>query len=297
MPDNNQSDKIASLLSMLDAEEEITEKNRQSEPQGYESYEDNTDDFDIDDYEDYEEEKPAPVKEQVIMKTPGPASITSQGTPVANAVVGNNRSDEDYDEDDYTEDEYSNDSLSNTSAPAGQKVQVNQPAAAQNVQQSNAVNNKQSVQAADNSQLKPSIADNIMNGIKGNGGLGGIAGKIGNINLKRPDNTVGEQNTLSANEMDNVINDSSSQYAGNGLSSNPVFDVFTSKQKKLDKMEEDRVMSQAYNPNSDGYYDDRLPKLVDEVMAASIGSVILKIGLAVICVAAVIVYCIYFVGI
>lgn len=50
-----------------------------------------------------------------------------------------------------------------------------------------------------------------------------------------------------------------------------------------------------YDPNYDGYYDDRLPAILDEVTKTSHLDVILKIALAVICIAALIVYCIFYV--
>ncbi len=50
-----------------------------------------------------------------------------------------------------------------------------------------------------------------------------------------------------------------------------------------------------YDPNFDGYYDDRLPALLDEVTKASHFDVFLKIGLSVVCIAALITYCIFYV--
>lgn len=50
-----------------------------------------------------------------------------------------------------------------------------------------------------------------------------------------------------------------------------------------------------YDPNNDGYYDDRLPAILDEVTKTSHLDVILKISLAVVCIAALIVYCIFYV--
>lgn len=51
----------------------------------------------------------------------------------------------------------------------------------------------------------------------------------------------------------------------------------------------------AYDPNFDGYYDDRLPAILDEVTKTTHVDVILKISLAIICIAALITYCIFYV--
>lgn len=50
-----------------------------------------------------------------------------------------------------------------------------------------------------------------------------------------------------------------------------------------------------YNPNHDGYYDDRLPAILDEVTKTSHMDVILKISLSAVCIAALITYCIFYV--
>ncbi len=50
-----------------------------------------------------------------------------------------------------------------------------------------------------------------------------------------------------------------------------------------------------YDPNYDGYYDDRLPAILDEVTKTTHVDVILKISLAIICIAALITYCIFYV--
>ena len=52
-----------------------------------------------------------------------------------------------------------------------------------------------------------------------------------------------------------------------------------------------------YDPNFDGYYDDRLPAILDEVTKTSHLDVILKTVLAVICLAAVITYCIFYLNV
>ena len=49
-----------------------------------------------------------------------------------------------------------------------------------------------------------------------------------------------------------------------------------------------------YNPNHDGYYDDRLPALLDEVTRTSHLDVYLKIALSISCIAALITYCIFY---
>ncbi len=49
-----------------------------------------------------------------------------------------------------------------------------------------------------------------------------------------------------------------------------------------------------YDPNADGYYDDRLPALLDEVTKTTHIDVILKISLSFVGVAALIVYCIFY---
>ena len=51
----------------------------------------------------------------------------------------------------------------------------------------------------------------------------------------------------------------------------------------------------AYDPNHDGYYDDRLPAILDEVTKTSHLDVILKISLSAVCIAALITYCIFYV--
>lgn len=51
----------------------------------------------------------------------------------------------------------------------------------------------------------------------------------------------------------------------------------------------------SYDPNFDGYYDDRLPAILDEVTKTSHLDVILKISFAIICIVALIVYCIFYV--
>lgn len=51
----------------------------------------------------------------------------------------------------------------------------------------------------------------------------------------------------------------------------------------------------AYDPNNDGYYDDRLPAILDEVTKTSHMDVYLKIALAIVCIAALITYCIFYV--
>lgn len=53
--------------------------------------------------------------------------------------------------------------------------------------------------------------------------------------------------------------------------------------------------NKAYDPNYDGYYDDRLPAILDEVTKTSHADVILKISLAIVCIAALITYCIFYV--
>jgi len=50
-----------------------------------------------------------------------------------------------------------------------------------------------------------------------------------------------------------------------------------------------------YDPNYDGYYDDRLPAILDEVTKTTHIDVILKISMAIICIAALITYCIFYV--
>ena len=50
-----------------------------------------------------------------------------------------------------------------------------------------------------------------------------------------------------------------------------------------------------YDPNHDGYYDDRLPAILDEVTKTSHLDVFLKIGLSTVCIAALITYCIFYV--
>lgn len=50
-----------------------------------------------------------------------------------------------------------------------------------------------------------------------------------------------------------------------------------------------------YDPNHDGYYDDRLPAILDEVTKTSHLDVILKISLSAVCIAALITYCIFYV--
>ncbi|MCR4903334.1 MAG: hypothetical protein K6A23_10800 [Butyrivibrio sp.] len=50
-----------------------------------------------------------------------------------------------------------------------------------------------------------------------------------------------------------------------------------------------------YDPNHDGYYDDRLPAILDEVTKTSHLDVLLKISLSAICIAALITYCIFYV--
>ena len=50
-----------------------------------------------------------------------------------------------------------------------------------------------------------------------------------------------------------------------------------------------------YDPNHDGYYDDRLPAILDEVTKTSHMDVIAKIVLAVVCLTALITYCIFYV--
>lgn len=52
-----------------------------------------------------------------------------------------------------------------------------------------------------------------------------------------------------------------------------------------------------YDPNHDGYYDDRLPAILDEVTKTSHMDVILKISLSAVCIAALITYCIFYVQI
>ncbi|ADL36558.1 hypothetical protein bpr_IV194 (plasmid) [Butyrivibrio proteoclasticus B316] len=52
---------------------------------------------------------------------------------------------------------------------------------------------------------------------------------------------------------------------------------------------------QEYDPNHDGYYDDRLPAILDEVTKTSHMDVILKISLSAVCIAALITYCIFYV--
>lgn len=50
-----------------------------------------------------------------------------------------------------------------------------------------------------------------------------------------------------------------------------------------------------YDPNHDGYYDDRLPAILDEVTKTSHMDVILKISLSAVCIATLITYCIFYV--
>ncbi|WP_026658238.1 hypothetical protein [Butyrivibrio sp. AC2005] len=52
-----------------------------------------------------------------------------------------------------------------------------------------------------------------------------------------------------------------------------------------------------YDPNHDGYYDDRLPAILDEVTKTSHMDVILKISLSAVCIAGLITYCIFYVQI
>ena len=53
----------------------------------------------------------------------------------------------------------------------------------------------------------------------------------------------------------------------------------------------------AYDPNHDGYYDDRLPAILDEVTKTSHIDVILKIALAIVVISALITYCIFYVNV
>ena len=52
-----------------------------------------------------------------------------------------------------------------------------------------------------------------------------------------------------------------------------------------------------YDPNHDGYYDDRLPAILDEVAKTSHMDIVVKSILAVLCVAALIAYCIFYVNV
>ena len=53
----------------------------------------------------------------------------------------------------------------------------------------------------------------------------------------------------------------------------------------------------SYDPNHDGYYDDRLPAILDEVTKTSHIDVILKIALSIVVIAALITYCIFYVNV
>lgn len=57
-----------------------------------------------------------------------------------------------------------------------------------------------------------------------------------------------------------------------------------------------KTSGSSYDPNHDGYYDDRLPAVLDEATKISHMDVILKIVLAVVGIAALIVYCIFYVN-
>lgn len=69
----------------------------------------------------------------------------------------------------------------------------------------------------------------------------------------------------------------------------------TPKTKKPSQVKSSLGKKNTYDPNHDGYYDDRLPAILDEVTKTSHLDVILKIALAIVCIAALIVYCIFYV--
>lgn len=61
--------------------------------------------------------------------------------------------------------------------------------------------------------------------------------------------------------------------------------------------EPDYVANNPYNPNHDGYYNDRLPELLDEITKASHTDTILRIILILVGIIALIVYCIFYVNV
>ncbi len=68
------------------------------------------------------------------------------------------------------------------------------------------------------------------------------------------------------------------------------------KSKKVSKTKSSLGKKQPdYDPNHDGYYDDRLPAILDEVTKTSHLDVVLKISLSAVCIAALITYCIFYV--
>ena len=64
-------------------------------------------------------------------------------------------------------------------------------------------------------------------------------------------------------------------------------------QKKRQK----NTRAQIHDVNFDGYYDDRLPAILDEVTKASYVDIVVKGILAIACIIALIVYCIYYVNV
>ncbi len=69
------------------------------------------------------------------------------------------------------------------------------------------------------------------------------------------------------------------------------------KPEEYEEIQELDESGEQYEPNGDGYYDDRLPQIIDEITKTSHLDVYLKITLAVIILVATIVYCIYYVQI
>lgn len=67
------------------------------------------------------------------------------------------------------------------------------------------------------------------------------------------------------------------------------------KSKNTERINKKNNKRKSYDPNHDGYYDDRLPAILDEVTKTSHLDVILKVALAVVCLAGLITYCIFYV--
>ena len=79
------------------------------------------------------------------------------------------------------------------------------------------------------------------------------------------------------------------RHASSSVSKKPKTKPISSTKSSLGKNKK------TYDPNFDGYYDDRLPAILDEVTKTTHIDVILKISLAIICIAALITYCIFYV--
>lgn len=79
------------------------------------------------------------------------------------------------------------------------------------------------------------------------------------------------------------------RHASSSVSKNPKTKQISATKSSLGKNKK------TYDPNFDGYYDDRLPAILDEVTKTTHIDVILKISLAIICIAALITYCIFYV--